>query len=57
MTRQNFRRFALRTPKSLVISLDVLLNAGGQALPDLQTKLALLNTCQFIAKSLFAGIK
>jgi hypothetical protein len=38
--------------KLTTISLDVLLNAGGQALPDLQAELALLNTGQFIVKSL-----
>ena len=32
--------------------MDVLLNAGGQALPDLQAELALLNTCRFIVKGL-----
>jgi len=32
-----------------------LLNTGGQALPDLQAKLALPSTCQFIAKSLVSN--
>jgi len=38
--------------KVVAISQAVLLNAGGQALPDLQAKLALPNTSQFFAKNL-----